>query len=587
MRGWHEFLIKNPGSVADSLHGVAGKTSKQGLLDKLDEKGLRTLRVGKKTVRFNKRDLGKSSSLAEYLIRRASLRSPIRKSASWGEGPIFFSLTAHASETMYSDLINGEISVYSRDKGSNIISYFKQGGLESSRTKLDTTLNIDSRILNDLFQASVENYVENSWGSTQTSMLEIEELPMPRLNHDDLATGDYAPHTTSVYEGFSELVEVLKNYQERIMEERPGVWRVSASAYAGVTEKIITSNHHSSPARKVIPQCVIHSEFKNRVDHDVLPAGSTVFFHSGVMGTPKKMLDYLDREGEREFVGKAVRLFDEREDMQPMNKHSNRIVRTILSPSVAGLLGHELCHEAECDDSLNNGGDVSLWEKGKRILSDNVSLWDDPTREDLYGYSPFDDLGIISLKKKLVDEGVINDQLYGFDSAGLKGEEVDGHIFGSYVRMTNTVWEPVSDGPKDLDEMIEASRGEHPIIVIDGGLGGVNFNYFNLIGLEVTRSYLIPEKGSWTERIPLGFPKKPGKASTMQVDDHGFKSINAIVGSENRDEGVCDFGFCGKGDYFSYESKPVGQSAPYVSMVVKILSGEEGRSYKPPLIPVF
>jgi len=140
----------------------------------------------------------------------------------------------------------------------------------------------------------------------------------------------------------------------------------------------------------------------------------------------------------------------------------------VCGSEVAGIAAHESCgHPMEADRILGRemsqagrsfiykGGTYWL---GTRIGSNAVTIVDDPTVENSYGYYLYDDEGVKARRRFLYKEGVINEFLQNRESAAKLGVSSNGSSRSvnydreAIVRMANTF---VLPGELTEEELIE------------------------------------------------------------------------------------------------------------------------------------
>lgn len=68
-------------------------------------------------------------------------------------------------------------------------------------------------------------------------------------------------------------------------------------------------------------------------------------------------------------------------------------------------------------------------KKGEKILSDKITIINDPEREDLVGSVPFDDEGIIPEKFKFIEKGILNDFMVCIETSKRTGIKPRGNGF--------------------------------------------------------------------------------------------------------------------------------------------------------------
>ncbi len=137
----------------------------------------------------------------------------------------------------------------------------------------------------------------------------------------------------------------------------------------------------------------------------------------------------------------------------------------LLSPELVGIAMHESCgHPGEADRSLGRegaqAGETYLTKEwlGKRIGSDVVTVVDDPTIENSYGFYKYDDEGVKAQRRVLIKNGIINDFLHNRWTAEVFGMKSNGASRAGrfdrepIVRMSTTFMLP---GDFSFDELLE------------------------------------------------------------------------------------------------------------------------------------
>ncbi|MEH6665407.1 MAG: TldD/PmbA family protein [Brevundimonas sp.] len=130
----------------------------------------------------------------------------------------------------------------------------------------------------------------------------------------------------------------------------------------------------------------------------------------------------------------------------------NRLAAQVVSPFVQAMAG----------TSVTRGVSFLKDRLGQKVLSDAVTLIDDPFRPRGLGSTPFDDEGVAVEQRELISKGVINGWLLNTASAAQLGLQTTGHasrgLAGpSGVSGHNLHLEP---GAQDLKGLMgEAKRG--------------------------------------------------------------------------------------------------------------------------------
>ena len=218
----------------------------------------------------------------------------------------------------------------------------------------------------------------------------------------------------------------------------------------------------------------------------------------------------------------------------------------IADPDLAGVFAHEaLGHATEAD--LVMAGDSCLDGMiGKRIGSDVVTIIDDPTVPNVYGSFPYDDEGVKSRRKVLVENGILKTYLLSRETAHKYGMEPNGSAraesiaYRPLVRMSNTF---VDNGDHSFEELIEGIKYG---IYAKGSRGGQVDTGKGTFQFSAQEAFLI-ENGEVTK--PLKDVSFGG--STLEI----LKSIDA-VGDDFR---FGHPGSCGKGQWV-----PVSDGGPHI-----------------------
>ncbi|RLF47274.1 MAG: TldD/PmbA family protein [Thermoplasmata archaeon] len=165
----------------------------------------------------------------------------------------------------------------------------------------------------------------------------------------------------------------------------------------------------------------------------------------------------------------------------------------ILSPYITGLIAHESCgHPFEADRILGReaaqaGKSYASMELiGKKFANECISIVDDPTLPNSYGFYKYDDEGIKARKRFLIKEGIVNEFLHNRQTAyemGCKSNAASRATYGKepIVRMANTYFAP---GDYSLEEMIED---------IKQGVYMVTFMEWNIDDKRINQKYVGEE----------------------------------------------------------------------------------------------
>jgi len=232
----------------------------------------------------------------------------------------------------------------------------------------------------------------------------------------------------------------------------------------------------------------------------------------------------------------------------------------VCGPEVVGIAAHESCgHPMEADRILgremSQAGKSFIYEGGPfwlgtKIGSAIVTIIDDPTIKNSYGYYEYDDEGIKARPRYLYKNGVINEFLHNRETAAKMGTKSNGasrainYDREAIVRMANTFVQP---GDMSEDEIFEDVK--HGIYMKSFTEWNIDDRRFNqrYVGRE---AYLI-EKGELTTPIARPIIETTTKTFWTAVD-----AITKTV--------VFDSGTCGKGD--PMQGMPVYMGGPMIRL---------------------
>ena len=127
----------------------------------------------------------------------------------------------------------------------------------------------------------------------------------------------------------------------------------------------------------------------------------------------------------------------------------------VIGPEIAGIIAHESCgHPFEADRILGResaqAGEsyMSTDMIGKKFANPCVTLVDDPTVHDAFGFYLYDDEGVKARRKYLIKEGIITELLQNRETAASLKMRSNGAARASefdkeaIVRMSNTFFLP-------------------------------------------------------------------------------------------------------------------------------------------------
>ncbi|OGS42358.1 MAG: hypothetical protein A3K67_07020, partial [Euryarchaeota archaeon RBG_16_62_10] len=235
--------------------------------------------------------------------------------------------------------------------------------------------------------------------------------------------------------------------------------------------------------------------------------------------------DAAARLGE-EAAAQAVRLLDSKP--VPAGKFT-----VILDNKMTGLLAHEAFGHACEADAVLAGASVLEGRIGQKVAIEDVSLVDDPTVKDTFGYFSYDWEGVKARKHTLIEGGVLKGFMHNLETSNRMGLTPNGsarsQAYNSppIIRMSNTYVEGES---MTKDELFEDVREG---LLIQGGQYG----------------YVEPAKGQFMFKCDEAYEIRRGETGQRYRD----ASISGLILEVlNNVEGLGDDftlgdpGYCGK-----------------------------------------
>lgn len=213
----------------------------------------------------------------------------------------------------------------------------------------------------------------------------------------------------------------------------------------------------------------------------------------------------------------------------------------VCGSEVTGIACHESCgHPMEADRIMGREASqagksfVTADSIGMSVGSELVTIVDDPTLPNSFGYYEYDDEGVRARTRVLYDRGKINEFLQNRESGAKSRMSSNGAGRASsygvepLVRMANTYLLP---GDWSDDDIV----GE-----VSHGVLLKSFNEWNIDDRRYNQKYV----GREAYMIENGRVTGPVRSPTLEITTPGFWSAVDAVGKNVRFYG----GTCGKGD---------------------------------------
>lgn len=250
-----------------------------------------------------------------------------------------------------------------------------------------------------------------------------------------------------------------------------------------------------------------------------------------------------------EAAAQALRLLDSKP--APAGKFT-----CILDNKMTGMLAHEAFGHACEADAILAGASVLEGRLGQKVANEQVTLIDDPTMKDTFGYFSIDWEGVSSKKHVLIEDGILKGFMHNLESSSRMGVAPNGssraQSFGStpIIRMSNTF---IGAGDWNKDEMIgELKHG----LLIQGNQYG----------------YVEPAKGQFMFKCDEAYEVKNGEIG-QRFRDASLSGL--ILEVLTKVEGLADDfslgdpGYCGKGG----QSARTTDGGPHMRVADMVVGG--------------
>jgi TldD protein len=202
----------------------------------------------------------------------------------------------------------------------------------------------------------------------------------------------------------------------------------------------------------------------------------------------------------------------------------------VLAGGSGGILFHEACGHGLESDAILKQASVYAGMVGEKVASDLVTLVDDGTMLDEWGYLAIDDEGRPAARNVLIENGVLTDYMWDYMRARKEGRVSSGngrrqtYAHLPMVRMTNTY---LMAGTQTPEEIIASTS--YGVYVAQLGGGQVNPTTGDFV-FGMTEAYLI-ENGEIT--TPLRECNLIGNGPAV------LKRVDAVANDFSTAPGTC------------------------------------------------
>ena len=377
---------------------------------------------------------------------------------------------------MQEDLLNFSIN-YLRKKGTSYTECRLQENQSNSFIVKNETLQISAfnneaglgiRYLlkntpgfistNSLSKANIKKQIDNSLKLTKASVKLSENIT---FTNEQSYIKSYRVNQKIKFSNVSpeEKIKLLLDIHKAIKKTKVNI-RASYLSYTDTVTKQMYINSEGTKIKSEIPRAelfhVLTIAHKNKSSQRIWESGASGGFE---LVKSWGLLKKLPQE--------AKNLSDV---LKKGSKPKKQIQDLVVSPEITGIMVHESAgHPTEADRIFGREAaqaGESFIEKnsiGNRIGSDQVTIVDDPTIKNSFGFYLYDDEGVKARRKYLYKNGLITEFLHNRETAYHMNLKSNGSSRASsydrepIVRMSNTFVLPSKTSEQHLIE--EVKRG--------------------------------------------------------------------------------------------------------------------------------
>ncbi len=230
----------------------------------------------------------------------------------------------------------------------------------------------------------------------------------------------------------------------------------------------------------------------------------------------------------------------------------------IIDPLICGLLVHEAFgHNCEAD-AVWSGHSILQGKIGRQVAAPGVTIYDDPTLEDLNGSFKYDHEGIPAENHILVEDGVLQGYMHSLETAARfktrpqGSARAQGHTYPPIVRMSNTY---VLPGDCSFEDMLADTKQG---LYLAGGHWGYVFTARGQFTCNVENAWAI-------ENGKLGQHYRNVCISGLTLET--LQSVTAVGDDLKFELG----GTCGKDG----QDAPVDSGGPHLRIRDVVVGGQE------------
>jgi TldD protein len=250
-----------------------------------------------------------------------------------------------------------------------------------------------------------------------------------------------------------------------------------------------------------------------------------------------------------EAAAQALRLLDSKP--VPAGKFT-----CILDSKMTGMMAHEAFGHACEADAILAGASVLEGRLGKKVADEGITLVDDPTIKNKFGYFSLDWEGVKAKKHVLIERGILKEFLHNLESSGRMGVKPNGSSRSQgynsppIIRMSNTY---IGPGDWGKDELIEELK--HGLLIQGSQYG-----------------YVEPAKGQFMFKCDEAYEVKNGEVKQRYRDASLSGVILEVLNNVQgigKDFHLGDPGYCGKNG----QSARTTDGGPHICVADMVVGG--------------
>lgn len=148
--------------------------------------------------------------------------------------------------------------------------------------------------------------------------------------------------------------------------------------------------------------------------------------------------------------------------------------KVLLAPNVFASFANVLLSSVS-GDAVNRGKSILKDKLNQQVASSKLTIVENPhSKEHPYFYRAFDDEGVATMKKAIVEKGVLKTFLYNIEEAKQAKVKSTGNGYGGSVIGVSTSFVEVKPGKKSKEELCEKIKDGIQITNVQGLHAGMN-----------------------------------------------------------------------------------------------------------------